>query len=250
MASIPLSLSALDSLKRALRQDLDEFKSSHLSEAIAAALGFKTHAALLAKLPDYAQDPPILLLDDELFDVRVRELGYKPLPDYGFEMVDIPEIIYTLDPYGWNAKYTTKRQIAWRNLMVATINAGIEQKLFSVRPDDNRWPGWRPDRSASTGYIFDFKLQSGILCRGYVWDAGNGELEIHAAAQPKGNRVQFYGAGFTAGDAFAASWLKRQGGAWLQTLHEDFRCRSALVGPLAEMCVKPLGFGDHGRFTM
>jgi hypothetical protein len=31
------------------------------------------------------------------------------------------------------------RRRAWRNLLIATINAGLEQNLFTLEPDDNRW---------------------------------------------------------------------------------------------------------------
>lgn len=47
MASIPLSVSALDTLKKEVRRIYDERKSSHLTEALASALGFNTHAGLL-----------------------------------------------------------------------------------------------------------------------------------------------------------------------------------------------------------
>jgi hypothetical protein len=40
--------------------------------------------------------------------------------------------------------YKSPRTRAWRNLMVAAINAGLEQGHFGLTPDDNRWPGFIP----------------------------------------------------------------------------------------------------------
>lgn len=88
--------------------------------------------------------------------------------------------------------------------MVLTINAGIELKLFSLRPDDNRWPG--ADKRESC--LLDFLLPNGLLAKGYVCDAGWSELSVHAAVNPNGEWGRASNAGFHAGDAFAASWLE------------------------------------------
>ena len=40
----------------------------------------------------------------------------------------------------YDIEYKTARQKAWRNLMVCAINAAVEQRLFSLRPGDIRFP--------------------------------------------------------------------------------------------------------------
>lgn len=91
-------------------------------------------------------------------------------------------MISTVDMSAWDIEYKSSRDMAWRNLIVLTINAGIEQKLFSLRPDDNRWPG--ADKRES--WLYDFLLPNGLPAKGCVSDAGWGELSIHAAVNPKG----------------------------------------------------------------
>lgn len=136
MASIELTESALATVKKALRDDLPDVRSSHLTEALAAALRRRTHAALLAELPALRDDPPIELLDDERFDQRLQELGYQPEPEFSFELLNDAGVFSTLDPNAWEIDYKTAREKAWRNLMVSAINAGLEQKLFSLRLND------------------------------------------------------------------------------------------------------------------
>ena len=50
MASIPLSIAAVDAVKKNLRNFYSDCKSSYLTESLAAALGFNTHAALLSEI--------------------------------------------------------------------------------------------------------------------------------------------------------------------------------------------------------
>jgi hypothetical protein len=48
--------------------------SSHLSEALAAALGFRTYAALVVLQRDTQPDWPILLLVNQRFIARLAQL--------------------------------------------------------------------------------------------------------------------------------------------------------------------------------
>lgn len=66
-------------VKRALSKSSSEIKSTHLSEALAAALGFRTHAALLAKIKVNSVNQPIIVqIDDGRMKERLRKLGYSP----------------------------------------------------------------------------------------------------------------------------------------------------------------------------
>ncbi len=82
MANYAASLSSLRSIKNALLDRFPEFKSAHLSEALAAAAGFRSNAALLAHSSgDVPQD---LLLDSSLFTERLLALGYHAIPTFEF----------------------------------------------------------------------------------------------------------------------------------------------------------------------
>ena len=86
MANFALSSSSVFSLKKALRDRFPSVKSAHLSEAIAATTGFRTHAALLA----YTQGTtsvPIVFLDDKPFVQRLHELGYPSIQPFSFSSV-------------------------------------------------------------------------------------------------------------------------------------------------------------------
>lgn len=245
MASIPLSESSLASVKKALRAQYPDVLSSHLSEALAVSLRRRTHASLLSELPGLIVDPPIELLDDALFDQRLQELGYPADPEFSFEYLDKTHVISTFDSSAFNVEYRSVREKAWRNLMVLTINAGLQQKLFSLRPDDNRWPGVEKE-----SHLFDFELANGLPVRGYVHNIGWGELSIHGAINPKGDSIRASNAGFNAGDAFAVGWLERKNGAWLQSSTTMFNCKKAILQLLADMTVEPMGYGDRGRVIM
>jgi hypothetical protein len=254
MASIPLSESALASLKKSLRSDYPAVRSSHLTEAIAAALGRKSHAALLADMAKLNGNLEFALLEDELFDKRLQEFGYPSDIEFNFEMfVDsIPGIISTMPLSAFDIKYGTARESAWRNLMVCAINAGLYQKLFTLNPDNYSWAENEPKDvgRVKDGCLFDFVLPTGQPARGYVDDAGFGELTIHVAVNPTGSSIKAWNAGFSAGEAFAAGWLEREKGAWLQSATTQFNCRKSLLKILADMEVHPCGFGDRGRVIM
>lgn len=67
-------------VKRALRKRLSTVKSTHLSEALATALGFRTHAALLAAMKAAIANRPMLTqVDEGRMGERLRGLGYGPM---------------------------------------------------------------------------------------------------------------------------------------------------------------------------
>ena len=247
MAAIALNEPSIAAVKTALAMSRPDVGSSHLSEALAAALRRRTHASLRADMARYGDDPSIELLDDELFEHRLQELGYRPKPKVSFERLKAAVLVRTVDPRGRGIRYKSDRAWAWRNMMVCGINAALGQKLFSLRPNDNRWPG---AKNRTTGALFDFTMPNGLPAKGYVDDDGYAEVGIHVAVNPKGDWVRTGNSGFAAGDAFARSWLERQRGAWLQSARSSFNCRRALVKTLASMSVEPHGYGDRGHVIL
>ena len=254
MPAIPLTETSLIALKKSLRADLPDCKSSHLCEAMAAALGFRTYAALRTEVSSFEGDPPIQLLDGVRFESRLNDLGYElASDDFRFEWLsDCPALIETTPDSAYDITYNSKRSKAWRNLMVLAINEGIRLKLFSLRPGDNRWPGATTQMSVarSQGYEYDFTLPDGKPARGYVSDAGFNELTVRAVVFPKGKGVRVIGTGFDAGDAIGQCWLEREKGAYLQSSTSFFQCRKYLLEDLIRLEATPLGYGDRGRVIL
>lgn len=255
MSSIPFAHIEIAVLKKALRAVYPEISSSHLSEALASALGFRTHASLLAAVPTDTVEPHYVLLDDEAFDARLVALGHQSDPEFNFDFLRVPSLLRTTGGSAWDIEYKSLRDRAWRNLIVETVNEGLRRRMFTLKPDDNRWDGWSgpraPDSVGST--VFEFTLGNGLPALAYVADAGFAELAIHVAVAPTPRGRDFvraHGAGFAAGDAFATTWLERENGAWIQTSLSQFKCRKALLPMLAEMEVRPMGYGDRGRVIM
>lgn len=121
---------------------------------------------------------------------------------------------------------------------MCAVNEGLRRRLFTLKPLDNRWAGWdeRRDQSAVRGALFDFALPNGLPAKAYVGDAGFSELAVNVAVMPTDKAdswVRSYSGGFEAGDAFAASWLERERGAWIQSATSSFKCRRGLVDQLA-----------------
>jgi hypothetical protein len=247
MAAIALTNSSVVVVKNALRDEFPGVKSSHITEALASGLGFRTHAALQAALGHEKGDAPYALLDTEKALQRLQTLGYPLDPEFDFELLvgRAPEVISTMPESAYDIEYNSARKRAWRNLMVCAVNAGLAQKLFTLRPGDNRF-----SNEDGMGQLFDFLLPNGLPARGWVGDAGFDELSVHAAVNPKGTWVRTANGGFSAGDAFAGSWVERQRGAWLQTADTSFACRKSLLGVLAALDVLPQGYGDRGRVIM
>lgn len=249
MAAVPLCEAPLAELKKSLLDEFEDVKSSHLSEALAASLGFRTHAALKAAMTGPEQDRPFHLLSSQRFLGRLVELGY-PFdpndPEFDFEGWHTGKgAISTMPMSGYDIEYSTPRLRAWRNLMVCAVNAALAQKLFTLHPGDDRF-----EDNMRSGHPFDFVLPNGLPARGSVAEAGFDELAVYAAVNPKGDAVRDFDAGFAAGDAFGTTWLERRNGAYIQTTPDGFRCRKPLLPQLAELEVVPCGFGDRGKLIM
>ena len=139
-----------------------------------------------------------------------------------------------------------KRRCAWRNLMVAAINAGIEQHAFELDGTSPEGPRHAPDLV----YEFTFCGLPALAC---ATDVGFDELGIYAALLPtrRGRAwIVYNDAGFHAGEAFAVGWLERRAGKWLQSSGPTLSCRKRLLDLVANAVIEPVGYGDHGKFFM
>jgi hypothetical protein len=238
-------------------REIDEIKSSHLSEALARAAGFNTHAALLATLRDPLRKPApeddYRLLDYEAFRLRLGELTGLVIDEDGwdeFELGDYPGLIAT--HYGYeDIEYKTERKRAWRNIMVAGINAGLAAGLFTIRPGDNRWAGAN-NRNAPNQAHVTFDLAPGLPALAWFSDAGYEELNVGVTVNPTDDTIRLHHGSldFHFGDATAQGWLERKTGAWLQSATTRFKCRQKLQQKLATLSVRPRCFGDFGRVIM
>lgn len=251
MAAVSLCESSLANLKKALRDEFPDAKSSHIQEALAYSLGHNTSAALKALLSTFKgtePDFPFALLDAARMRERLVQLGYQDDQEFDFEMMQLSKIdgaISTIPLSAYDIEYKINRQLAWRNLMVCAVNAALDQKLFGLRPGDDRFID-----NMRQGQTFDFVLPNGLPVRGSIADAGFDEISIHAAVNPKSDAVRAFNAGFDAGDAFGTTWVERRKGAWMQFCDSNFTCRRYLTPELAALDVKPQGFGDRGAVHM
>lgn len=263
MAAIALTQYSLQNTKRALISKFPNLGSAHLSEALAAACGHKTHAALLDRMqagnPD---DPDYVLLDEEAFFKRLGNLtrGTQAVRSMFPDLEGLPltleqGFIKTASSRQRKIRFVSQRDRAWRNLMVAAVNAGIDQRLFTVRPGDNRWAGAKAKGFTGRGetHVYRF-IVGGIPAIASVSDAGWDELSIHAALWPTPDADRWIvcaNAGFLAGEANATSWLERMKGAWLQVARDRFlACRKHRLGTVAALDLRPNGYADRGSFCL
>ncbi|MER9334221.1 hypothetical protein NKJ06_09535 [Mesorhizobium sp. M0293] len=78
MAAILLTSDNIDFVKTELRNVSPHLKSSHLTEALAFAVGYSTNAAMLAAIKSAPKSTPILgRLDSLQLSVRLSQLGYS-----------------------------------------------------------------------------------------------------------------------------------------------------------------------------
>ncbi len=137
---------------------------------------------------------------------------------------------------------------AWRNMMVAAINAGLDQNLFGLDADDNRWTGGKA--------VYRFTLAD-MPAIASVGDASFGELVFKVALQPCSDAEKFIepctgpDIRFEAGEAFASGWLERRKGKWLQTGPRPM-CyfRRELLPTIAGIEVQPHGYSPEGRIML
>lgn len=261
MTALPLTSDALKGVKRSIQTLYPELKSAHLSEAMAAGLGFRTHAALLPRVDlRPSDDPDYGFFDEDEFGRRAFELSATSVDTDKISFAALKPFgaIVTHSPGAGRVDLTTSlRKKAWRNAMVAAINAGIDQRLFSIRPGDCRWNGWSSHRGNCRGTEYEFNL-NGAPAVGWVDDAGFDELVVHVAIWPTAEGRRFISAGnagLLAGEVFATGWLERRDGAWLQVGNDvgsgwTFSSRRTRLNSIANLAIRPHGYAADGSFKM
>jgi hypothetical protein len=115
MAILALTSENVAFTKAELRAECHNVKSSHLSEALAKALGFQSHAALLEK-QRATRTVEVVSIDEAGFDARLLEFGVKePAHNALIEIVRSPclpqplwrefeDRIQTTDPWFYDCK--------------------------------------------------------------------------------------------------------------------------------------------------
>lgn len=248
-SSFFVSAASVRYLKQSAQRHVTGVSSAHLSEALAAALGFNTHAALRAALADRptasAQKPSNARLVR-----RLRQLGYERVPD---DLRPLPELDRSYSPfksYPLRKKHGV-RWSAWRNLMVAAINAGLEQRLFGLSAGEDWWPGADPKNNRGLVGHYRLVFDGDLPAVASVNAAGGDELAINVLLAPRDPSIEADRChGIEDGMAVAHGWLERRLGAWIMDGGEDFACKRAVQSRVADANIEPMGYADQGIFIL
>jgi hypothetical protein len=244
-----VSEAAVRNLKRTSVRCIYGISSAHLSEAFAAAIGFRTNAALRAALAGRATVEVPKPSNVRLVQ-RLRELGYTSVPD---DLQLVPEFQHSYTPFHHFPlnKRRGVRWNSWRNLVVMAINAGLEQRLFGLQPTDNWWPGAARDHHECQSANYRFDVASGISAIASVDAQAGDELSIQVVLNPKRPDVNpGIFCGLSDGDAVAQCWLERRLGAWIQDGGEGFSCKRTAQAMLVGLNVMSKGYADQGSFIL
>jgi hypothetical protein len=243
-----VSEAVVRNLKQRAQRKVTGVSSSHLTEAVAAGLGFNTNAALKAALMGrstvQAQKP-----SNARLIARLRELGYGAPGDLQI----LPELKHS---YALGRRHPLRKRrgirwTAWRNLMVAAINAGLEQRLFGLSPGEDWWPGADPKNNGGDRGLYRFTFDGDLQASAAVAAIRGDELSIHVLLSPKDNRIEAdRSGGIEDGAAFAHGWLERRLGVWIMDGGEGFECRRAVQIRVASVEVQPSGYADQGSFIL
>ena len=243
-----VSETALRTLKQRAQRGVKDVSSSHLSEAVAAALGFKTHAALRTALAGRATTEARKPSNARLVQ-RLRQFGYA----VSDELRLLPEFEHSYSPFKTFPLRTQRsaRWRVWRNLMVAAVNAGLEQRLFGLSEGENWWPGGAEDSHYCARSTYRFMVDEDLPAVASVDAISGGELSINVVLKPRKAdiRPEWY-CDLSSGDAVACGWIERRLGAWIQDGGEDVHCKRALQSRIADMAIEPIGYSDQGSFFM
>lgn len=243
-----VSEASVRNLKQRAERRVSGVRSAHMSEVVAAALGFRTHAALRAALNGCATAEASKPSNARAVQ-RLRQLGYNPPEDLHL----LPELDRSYSPF---KTYPLRKQrgvrwTGWRNLMVAAINAGLEQRLFGLSPGEDWWPGADPKKSGGVRGLYRFTFDGSLPATAAVAAISGDELAIHVLLDPRNGQIQADSCdGIEDGAAFAHGWLERRLGAWIQDGGEGFSCRRAMQTRVAAVTIEPHGYADQGSFIL
>lgn len=167
----------LRALKNRLQARFPDVRSSHLTEAIAAALGFNTHAALLAAKSEPLFSLTLRAFQAKKFKQRLLDLSYPVQPDFQFglpaagptpsaeyleRLAELKHIGQTPDR-SWPRIHALRRQCA--DEFARTFGLGhLENKddksvvkRWTIGVDHNHClPGWGDNFNAQRGALVDF----------------------------------------------------------------------------------------------
>lgn len=248
-SSFFVSEAAVRHLKQKAQQRVNGVSSAHMSEAVAAALGFKTYAALRARL-DGSATAEVQTPSNARLVQRLRQLGYTSAPT---DLRLLPEFDRSYSPFKTFPlrKKRGVRWVAWRNLMVAAINAGLEQRLFGLSPGEDWWPGADPQNNGGVRGLYRFMFDDDIPAAASVAAISGDELSINVLLDPRDPGIEADRCGgIEDGAAVAHGWLERRLGAWIMDGGEDFACKRAVQSRVAEVQVEPMGYSDQGSFIL
>ncbi len=248
MAATPLCEAPLAALKKSLRDEFPDVKSSHLTEAMAHSLRFQTYASLRAEMVGPETRPARSTFStpgcssNDWFSWGITTTRFE------FEMTihggkDLRGVVSTVPTSAYEIEYKSPRDRAWRNLMVCAVNAALQQKLFTLRAGDDRF-----DDTLRRGHLFDFVLPNGLAARGSVATAGLMSLQYTQQSSERrcGSTFQLE---VRRGDAFGTTWLEVETERGFRR-HRRFIVGVVFLSQLAELSVRPMGFGDRGRVIM
>ncbi len=143
---------------------------------------------------------------------------------------------------------------AWRNAMVAAINAGLEQGIFGLKPGENFWPNAKngyPDDVKPGGAIFRFTFGGDVPA--IVWSAMPGTMNYRCMSRCGRRRTPK--SGWCAGTPGARRAASSPPAGWSANVRHtsrrrqpDHRKREGLAAA-AEAEVEPVraAYRDHGR---
>jgi len=244
-----VSKAALRNLKHGAQSCARGVRSSHLSEALASALGFRTHAALCAALHGRTT-VEVPKPSNARMVQRLHELGYTSI-EQGQRIVPEFDQSYFAFRNSPLRKVRSARWWAWRNLMVMGINAGLEQRLFGLAPLENWWPGGQPDGRKCHQYAYRFMAAGNMPAVASVISNEHDEISICVMLNPKRDDVmpEWY-LGLGSANATAHGWLERKLGAWIQDDSQAFHCKRDLKPLLVDLDIEPVGYSDQGSFIL
>ncbi|MBL8387750.1 MAG: hypothetical protein JNK17_06025 [Hydrogenophaga sp.] len=244
-----VSNAALRNLKHGAQSCARGVRSSHLSEALASALGFRTHAALCAALHGRTT-VEVPKPSNARMVQRLHELGYTNI-EQGQRIVPEFDQSYFVFRNAPLRKARSVRWWAWRNLMVMGINAGLEQRLFGLSPSENWWPGGHPDGRKCHQYAYRFMAAGNMPAVASVKSNEHDEISICVMLNPKRDDVmpEWY-LGLGSANATAHGWLERKLGAWIQDDSQAFHCKRDLKPQLVNLDIEPAGYSDQGSFIL